>query len=315
MQTWQATLTLSGGGARGVAHLGAIEELLRVGLIADRVVGVSIGALAGAMYAFEPDISVVQQRASEYLRSPEFARHQRYLLGARTSAAEKAAAWLHSGYHRMAEYMRANRMMYRAVQRGSFLPGMLLESIVDHLLPDADIDDARIPLSIVAVDLHTGRPMVFEKGPLRLAVRASASVPGVFPPVEYEGRLLSDIGGFYALPLGVARAYSPDLLVAIDVDARLKPLTKPPTALEVLIRMNHIGAAMFREHLSEEADLTILPELGETQWFDFRSFETMMEAGRSATRSALASFKPPQSWLQRLFSRRGVVDWNTGDSR
>lgn len=310
MHPWQATLALSGGGARGVAHLGAIEELVGAGLVADRIVGVSIGALAGAMYAFEPDIARVQRRTGDYLRSAEFSRHQRYLLGARTSAAETAAQWLRAGYERMAEYMRANRMMYRAVQRGSFLPGMLLQSIVDRLLPDVDIADARIPLAVVAVDLHTGRPMVFEKGPVRVAVRASASVPGVFPPVEYEGRLLSDIGGFYALPLGVARAYSPEILVAIDVDARLTPLTRPPTALEVLIRMNHIGAAMFREHLSEEADLTILPELGEAQWFDFRTFEATMEAGRAAARAALGSFKPPQSWLQRLFSKRGVVDWN-----
>ncbi|HTI50638.1 MAG TPA: patatin-like phospholipase family protein, partial [Planctomycetaceae bacterium] len=187
------------------------------------------------------------------------------------------------------------------------LPGALLESVVNRLLPDADIADAPLPLSVVAVDLHTGQSVVFDKGPVRLAVRASASVPGIFPPVPYEGRLLSDIGGFSTMPLRVARTYGPEIVVAVDVDGRLKPMTESPTALEVLIRMIDIGAVMFREHLSEEADLSVLPDVKDVPWFDFRMADAMMEAGRAAARTALQDFVPPRNWLQRIFMRRHGV--------
>jgi NTE family protein len=301
---WRATLALSGGGARGIAHLGAIEELLYGGLAVERVVGVSIGSLAGAMFAFEPDIIRVQQKTREYLRSPEFLQHQKNLFGAHQGPVEKPEGNLRAGYHRIADFVRANRMLYRGARRSSLLPGTLLESVVSRLLPNADIADAAVPLSIVAVDLHTGLPVVFDKGPVRLAVRASASVPGIFPPVPYEGRLLSDIGGFSTMPLRVARTYGPETVVAVDVDGRLKPMTDSPTALEVLVRMIDIGSVMFREHLREEADLSVLPDVKDVPWFDFRLADAMMEAGRVAARTALRDFVPPRGWLKRFFMKR-----------
>jgi NTE family protein len=202
----------------------------------------------------------------------------------------------------MADLVRANRMLYRAVRHSSLLPGLLLEEVVNHLLPDADIADARIPLSIVAVDLDTGQPVVFEKGSVRLAAQASASVPGIFPPVAIGDRLLCDIGGFCALPLGVARTYAPTMLVAVDVGSNLKPLRRPPTALDVLMRMNDIGSAMFREQLRAEADLTIVPAVSNVPWFDFTSVDAMIDAGRVAARSALSKQPKPLNWLQRLLA-------------
>jgi NTE family protein len=167
-------------------------------------------------------------------------------------------------------------------------------------LPDADIRDAQIPLCLVAVDLHTGRPVALEKGPVRLAARASASVPGVFPPVEYDGQLLIDIGGFGALPLEVARTMSPELLFAVDVGADLKPMARSPCAVEIMLRMNDIGAALFRDHVHESADLVILPDVGHVEWFDFTSTDAMIQAGREAAHAALAEFAAPRNRLSRL---------------
>jgi NTE family protein len=300
MKPRPATLVLGGGGARGVAHLGAIQELLSAGVAAERIVGVSSGSIAGAMFAFEPDISVVVRRTIGFLRSPEFCRHQRLLLAAHPRPGSQPAAGLRARYNRLTELVQANRMFFRAVRHSSLLPGEILDRVVDYLLPDVQIEDARIPLSIVAVDLNSGRPVVFEKGPLRLAARASASVPGIFPPVPLDGRLVCDIGGFCALPLGIARSYGPRYLIAVDVGSNLRPLSSTPTALEVLMRMNDIGAGMFREQLRAEADLTIVPDVADVPWFDFTTTEAMIEAGRAATRTALARLPAPQSWFQRL---------------
>jgi NTE family protein len=298
----RATLALGGGGARGIAHLGAIEEIISANYTIERIVGVSIGALVGAMFAFRPDVAIVQKLAIDFLHSPEFQRHQKHLFGTRFGDSADTPGTIVTRYRRLADALRANRMLYRAVRRSSLIPGELLEQVVNFLLPDADIRDAAIPLCVVAVDLHTGRPVVFDKGPVRVAARASASVPGIFPPVEYERQLLVDIGGFAALPLEVARAFSPELLFAVDVGTELKPIANTPSAVEILLRMNDIGAALFREHVTERADLVILPEVGHVEWFDFTSADTMIAAGRTATREALAGFTPSQTWLQRLFS-------------
>ena len=298
-----ATLALGGGGASGIAHLGAIEELLNAGFSVERIVGVSIGGLVGALFAFDPDIQRVQRQADAFLNSPQFQRHQRHLFGTQFAAPAVAAGTVVSRYRRLADSLRANRMLYRAVRHSSILPGELLEQVVNHLLPDADIADARIPLSVVAVDLHSGRPVVFDKGSLRLAVRASASVPGIFPPVAFKTQLLCDIGGFSDLTLGVARSYSPRLLVAVDVGAQLKSLARVPSAVEILLRMNDIGAALFREHVTAQADLVILPEVGHVEWFDFTSADAMIAAGRAAAQSALRHFAPRPTWLARLFAR------------
>jgi NTE family protein len=303
MKSRRVTLALGGGGARGVAHLGAIEKLLAAGLAVERVVGVSSGSLAGAMFAFEPDIARVIQRTHDFLYSAEFARHQRDLLAAHPAPAVEATRGVLNRYHRLADLVRANRMFYRAVRQSSLLPGALLEEVVNHLLPDADIADAKIPLSIVAVDLDRGQPVVFERGPVRLAAKASASVPGIFPPVPFEDRLLCDIGGFCALPLGVARSYAPGLLIAVDVGSNLKPLARQPTAVDVMMRMNDIGSAMFRQQLRSEADLTIVPDVDDVPWFDFTATDELIQAGRTAALAALETLAEPQSWLRRVLNQ------------
>ena len=80
--------------------------------------------------------------------------------------------------------------------------------------------------------------------------------------------------------------------------------------METLLRMNDIGAALFREHVREAADLLILPDVGHVEWFDFTSAEAMVEAGRSATHAALVEYIGPANWLTRLFGQFPAVAGN-----
>lgn len=297
MHPWHAALVLGGGGARGVAHLGVIGELVAAGMQAERIVGVSIGALAGALYAFEPDIVRVLERTREFLSSPRFAQHQKLLMGTQTQVS--ATHGEETAYYRVTD-QRTRRILHRAMSRHSLLPGRVLEDVVDALLPDADIADASIPLNIVTVDLQTGELVVFDKGPVRLAVRASASVPGIFPPVPHENRLLCDVGGICELPLDVARAYSPETLIAVDVSMQLKRLSSAASAFDIVMRMNDISAAMYRERLDLQADLVIRPNVGTVPWFDFTNSEAMVWAGATAAQHALSHFTPHGLWYQQL---------------
>lgn len=285
-----------------MAHLGVIESLVDAGLSIERIVGVSMGSLAGALFAFNPDIRAVQEQALDYLLSPSFQKHQQTLFGARPAPGDLATGGLFTWYDRVKGYLRANRLFKRVIRSPSLLPGIILHDVVDHLLPDADIAEAVIPLSVVAVDLRSGNTVVLEKGPLRDAVRGSSSLPGIFPPVELDGMLLCDVGVFYSLPTTVARSYQPKRLVAVDVGTELKPLTRCETALDVLMRMDEIGESLFRKHVSDVAHLIIRPDVAEIEWFDFSSCNELIEAGRAAGREALATLQGDMSVLQRFMN-------------
>lgn len=281
------TLALGGGGARGVAHLGVIEVLLEAGFEIERIVGISIGSLAGALCAFEPDIHRVQRRALDYLLSPSFQRHQRVLFGAHPAPGEVSTGGLFTWYKRVQDYLRANRLFHRVIRNPSLLPGVILQDVVDHLLPEVDIASSVVPLSIVAVDLRSGKRVVLERGPLRDAVRGSSSLPGIFPPVELGKMLLCDVGVLYSLPTTVARGYGPEYVVAVDVSSGIKPLPDCETAFDVLMRMDEIGESLFRDYASKSADLVIHPQVSGIEWFDFSASEQLLEAGRVAAREAL----------------------------
>ena len=277
-------LALGGGGARGLAHLGALEVIQDADLPIKRIVGVSIGSLLGALYALEGDIRPVQRTVMEYVGSAVFQAHQEALYGARSAPDERTLPGF-SWFGRVMDYLRANRAFHRAILRKSLLPGRVLEDVVTHLLPDADIADTRIPLTIVTADLVKGRRVVLEHGPMREAVRGSSSLPGIFPPVDLDGKLLCDIGVFYAVPAKVARYYDPGTVVAIDVTADLGEY-RGGTALETMMRMQDIGGSLLREETITSADIIIRPEVGAMEWMDFSNAEACIEIGREAARAS-----------------------------
>lgn len=280
------TLALGGGGARGVAHLGVIEELEKAGFTIERIVGVSSGSLAGAMYVFDSDVIAAQKRAIDFLLSDGFQRHQEILFGVSSGGGDDTSGGYFSWYGRVKDYLRGNRLFHRISTRQSLLPGIIVQDVVDQLLPKADIAEAQIPFSVVAVDLLSGHSVIVEKGPVREAVRASSSLPGIWPPVEFDGMLLCDIGVFYSLPTTLARSYAPACLVAVEVSSDTKPLTSCDTALDVLMRIDDIGETLFRKHVRDAADFVIDPQV-DVEWFDFSSSKEVINAGREAARKAI----------------------------
>lgn len=295
MDSCSTVLALGGGGARGLAHLGVIESLLNAEVSLNRIVGVSIGSLAGAMYAFDPDIDHAQKTGLEYLTSDDFQRHQKIMFGAQGSdGAAETTGGVFAWYSRAKDYLRANRIFHRVISHPSLLPGIVLRDVVDNLLPDADIADAVVPLSIVAADLRSGHKVVLERGSVREAVRASSALPGIFPPVEFEGMLLSDVGVFYSLPTTVARSYGMHQVIAVDVSSDMRRIQDCGTALDVLMRMDEIGESLFRKQVRDAADLVIRPDVSGIQWFDFSSPRELIETGRIAGHDAMRDWSQSQ---------------------
>ena len=289
------TLALGGGGARGAAHLGVIQAITEAGLKIDQIVGVSIGALMGAVYAAEPDIEVVKQRMLQFLMSPTFQKHQTSMFGTRSTADDDDGdGGLFGWYDRVKDYMRATGIFHRVINHRSMLPGIVLNDVVSHLVPDIDIAETKIPLAIVAVDLVSGHRIVLERGSLQKAATGSASLPGIFPPVEWDDMLLCDIGVFNSLPAIVSQAYDSEFVIAVDVSSGLKRQTKFDNALDVLMRMDEVGESLYRRHIRDTTDLLIQPDVRGTEWFDFSRSPRLIENGLKAGRKAIRTFLEKQ---------------------
>ncbi|MCA9047809.1 MAG: patatin-like phospholipase family protein [Planctomycetaceae bacterium] len=292
-RTQTAVLALGGGGARGVAHLGVIEILRQVPLEIERYVGVSIGSLAGALCAADDDIHAVQQKVVEYLTSAGFRTKQAALFSAAPDAEEPSTSGLFAWYGQIRRFLGARRKLANLFSKPSLLHADVMEDVVDALIPDCDIRDLPTALSVVALDLYSGRKVVLTEGPLRKAVMASAAIPGVFPPVQWESMLLCDLGMMDAIPARIAKAYGADLTISVDVGGGLDPVSNCTTAADVFLRLSDIGEHLVRDYTRDISDLLIRPDVASVPWYDFGNPEHLIERGRQAT-LPLCSVRTPR---------------------
>jgi NTE family protein len=134
---------------------------------------------------------------------------------------------------------------------------------------------------------------VIEKGSLRKAVLASASIPGIFPPVVWDNMLLADLGVLESVPTMIARSYASDLTIGVDVAQDRRRVQGCKTALETMMRVDDICEQLMRRHLLDAADLIVRPNVGNVAWFDFS--EPEINEGRNAGQEAVEQFQKNQA--------------------
>lgn len=223
----------------------------------------------------------------EFVDSPEFKRHRSQMFATTPAKGydSSSSGWL----RRVKRLISAHQKVTRAIRGVSILPENVLRQVVETLLPDIGIEETELPLSIVAVDLLSGQRVELREGSLREAVRASSSIPGVFPPVPWGDMLLCDIGVFEAVPAITARHHAKDLAVAVDVSNGIAPIEGCKNILEVFNRMQSLAEYELRHHSLGHADVIIKPSVGGRAWFDFESRERLISMGYDAARETLSS--------------------------
>ena len=285
----RVSLALGGGGGRGIAHLGVLQAISESELEVERISGISIGAVAGALYATGAEIGEIHRQVLAFIESPSFRRRQSQMFGATPSRGHGAGAagWL----SRFKRIFTAHQSMTRAIRHAAILPASVLQHVVDTLLPDIDIEDVKVPLTVVAVDLRSGKRVVLDRGPLREAVRASASIPGVFPPVPWEDQLLCDIGVFESVPVITAKQYASGRTIAVDVSDQVAPVEQCKNILEVFSRVQHLAECELRQYSLKHADIVIRPAIGRRPWFDFSAPEQLISIGRESAHQLLGGIR------------------------
>lgn len=255
---------LAGGGARGIAHIGAIEELYAAGYEVSAVAGTSMGALVGGMFA-SGHLAVFK----EWICS----------LDARKVFELVDLAWSAEGL------VKGDRVM-----------GALRE-----LVPDRPIERLPIPFAAVATDVVSGDEVVLDGGSLYDAIRASISIPSVFRPVRRDGRILVDGAAVNPMPLDRVLRTPGDSLVAVDVSARYSddPARRASPSLNYY-QMLHSASEIMQQRITQlmcelhRPDLLVELPTDSYGTFEFYRASEIVEAGRRATRAALRALARTQ---------------------
>ena len=283
-------LVLSGGGARGAAHIGVLRVLEELHIVPDMVVGTSMGSIVGGLYAsgWSPD------EIEALLQSVDW----NSVFSDRVRREDKSFRRKQDDRPQMIPTKMRFKGLKPYVPPG-VLGGQSLELLMRALeiesTGESDFDRLPIPFRAVAMDLATGEAVVLGRGSLATAMRASMSIPGAFPPVELDGRKLVDGGAAANLPVGVAQKLGATRVIAVDISS---PLTREGKAFSdffsVFSQLNSILTVSNRVTDTErlrEGDVLIVPELGDISFLDFERATEAVGIGEQAARQKIEALR------------------------
>lgn len=307
-------LVLSGGGARGFAHVGVLKALEAAQVPVDLIVGTSMGAIIGGLYASGMSAEELEREILAVEWGDLFERREpRQLLSQRRKEEDfELSPVLQLGF-RDGEF----RLPSGAVSTRS-LEVLLLRRYTLSTRHLATFDGLPTPFRAVATDMETGQAVVMEHGDLAAALRASMSVPGVFSPLDVNGQLLGDGGLVNNLPVDVARRMGADVVIAVNIGTPLAGRDTLGSVLGITAQMVNI---LTEQNVQASVatlttnDLLLLPPLGQLTSADFNRAAELVQLGNDYAKSiseALARFavEPPR-YQQWATARRTQLQANT----
>jgi NTE family protein len=262
-------LVLGGGAARGFAHIGVIRALEQEKIPIDLIVGTSVGSLIGAIYASDLNSFELEWTAFSLEKDSIF------------------------------DYGIMNAFSGMGLATGD-----KLEEFVRTKIPTPNIENLKLPFVAVATDLNRGTRVVLDHGSVAKAVHASSAIPGVFNPVDHQGRLLVDGGVMDNIPIAVAREKGADIVIAVDISENVANFNIT-NLVDVMLQAVNI---MFNENVrnkKKDADVLIAPQVGSVAMLDFTQKKRCMQAGIEATQKAMPEIrKKIEEWGKRQTAQK-----------
>jgi len=273
-------LVLGGGGARGAAHIGVLQELERLRVPIDAIAGTSMGAVVGGLYASGMTPAELEKLVRTIDWEDAFSDSpRREELSYRRKQDDAAfPAKIEFGVK------GTSVQVPKGLIQGQKLQLILREQLL-HVSDAVVFDDLPTPFRAIAADIATGEMVVMSEGDLAVAVRASMSAPGIFAPVEVDGRTLVDGGLVNNVPVDVIRDMNVDIVIAVDVEF---PLYAPEDLGSALAISEQMLTILIRKEtlrqLSElgDDDILIRPHLEEYGSTNFAQIAEVIEPGRVA---------------------------------
>ena len=291
-------LALGGGGARGLAHIGVLKVLERENIPIDLITGTSMGAIIGGVYALKKDISAIEKIAEKYSKISEF--------NIDFSFSEKERKDKPFFLKKMSDFLKRGYMLNLELRKKYINDGEGLKKIIKDLVGDKAFTDTKIPFAAVAADLVKGEKVIIKKGKLFDALLASASIPGMFPPVILDKKILVDGGIVDVVPIEAAQSLGASFVIGVNVSQTLKKRVEFNNAVEIFFRSDSITSSELRKLQLSFADVVITPKVGRFHWSDFSKPEQCVREGEIAAQNTILELKKKlktvkPSWWKRLF--------------
>lgn len=270
-------LVLSGGGARGFAHIGVLKVLKENNIQIDYIAGCSVGALVGACYAYNQDIAALEKLTSNIKSIYDVVDFSFSRTG--LSSGEKIEKFIVEFFQNR-EYSKNDKNIKKM---------------------NTTFEDLKIPLVINATAIVEGTEVVFRKGPLLPAIMASMSYPGLFQPRSINKQLLVDGGVINPLPLKLIEN-NVDYLIIVDVSESEVDITARSNAKDILIKAIAITQGKIVEQQLKECHkkyTLIKPELHNVTIIDFKNTKELIKAGEKAASASIGQIKKDIAALQK----------------
>ncbi len=245
-------LALGGGGAYGLAHVGVIKVLEKEEIPISMLAGTSAGAIIGSLYA----------------------------SGLKASQLEE-----------ITKKIKFRDLMHISIANNGFFNAIPLSRFVESTTGKSDISEMKIPFYVVATDLQSGSKVVLEKGPLGKVVLASSSIPGIFPPIHYEGMILADGGIVENVPARTLQEKGADIVVGVNVLGCVQKTQKLDTIPDLIIQTLHLFLIQGSKSIAESADIMICPKITDAEPYNFKKAKVLIEAGEQAAVAAMPQLK------------------------
>lgn len=232
-------MALGGGAVLGAAHIGVVRAIEELEINVEYIAGTSIGALVGVFYAFGKKWEDIEEIALEL-------------------------DWIDISGVSLSRY-------------GLLSNEKLGELIIKHL-GDKQIEDADVPLAIITTDITNGEKVIFEKGSVADAIMASMCIPGIFKPVELNGKMLVDGGVIENVPISSARELGAEYIIGVDLNAK-HTYQKPKHILDVILNSFHFLMKNTSKLHVQKADFLLEPDLSSFNRSDMGQVKDLIEKG------------------------------------
>ncbi len=252
----RVALVLSGGGARGLAHIGVLKVLKQNNIMVDVISGCSMGALVGAYYCSNLDISGLEDKASHFTQ-------RNFILLSDISL------------------------------KAGLIRGRKIEKFIGSLIKTRDFSELKIPLVVNATNLISGEEVIFDKGDLISALRASIAIPFIFRPKEINGNLLVDGGLINPVPINHVKKYKPDLTIVSNVIRKKTNLNKKKISFTDVVRqsINIIQYELIsNKKIGNNNIININLDINSTV-LDFRKTKDIIKIGEKAAQEIIQKIK------------------------